>query len=98
MGTEEIRRVDYGGSLSVDNVQGLAAKNQNEIPPRYLRPEAELDQVSVEESLEIPVVDMSKLLDDQHPFNHHDELARLHLACKDWGFFQVQLHNLIQKQ
>lgn len=97
METEMLKRDDYGGSLPVENVQELASKNLKEIPPRYLRPEAELDQVLVQHSLEIPIIDMSKLLDDQDPLKHHDELARLHLACKDWGFFQVQSHNLAHK-
>ena len=95
METKVLKRDDFGGSLPVQNVQALTSKNLKEIPPRYIRPEAELDQVPVEESFEIPVIDMSRLLDDQRPLNHHDELARLHLACKDWGFFQVhKSHNL----
>lgn len=86
METEVIKRDDYGGSLPVENVQALASRNSKEIPPRYLRSELEFDQVSVEDSLDIPVIDMNKLLDD-----HQDELDRLHLACKEWGFFQVKL-------
>ncbi|PON57106.1 Oxoglutarate/iron-dependent dioxygenase [Parasponia andersonii] len=87
MEPEVLKREDYEDSLPVENVQALASKNLKAIPPRFLQPEAKFDQVSIEESLEIPVIDMSKLLDDQHPLNHHYELARLHLACKDSRFF-----------
>ncbi|XP_062119481.1 S-norcoclaurine synthase 1-like [Humulus lupulus] len=93
METQELLSFDYGGSLPVENVQELASKNQTKIPPRYVRPEAELDPISVLESLELPVINMTKLLDDRHPL-HHDELAKLHLTCKDWGFFQLINHGV----
>lgn len=86
---------DYGGSLPVESVQDLASKDLKEIPHRYLRQEAELgDVVSGEErnSFRIPVIDMSKLVDENYQClfgDGHDEMARLHYACKDWGFFQV---------
>lgn len=73
---------DFGGSLQVENVQALASKDLNDVPPRYIRPERQSEQVLIDESLQIPVIDMSKLMDE-------DELMKLHLACKDWGFFQV---------
>ncbi|PON43384.1 Non-heme dioxygenase N-terminal domain containing protein [Trema orientale] len=97
MEPEVLKREDNGGSLPVENVQALASKNLKEILPRYLRPEAEFDQVSSEESLDIPVIDMKKLLDDQHPLNHHDVMARLHLACKDWGVFQLINHGVSEE-
>ena len=86
-----IKRDDYGGSLPVENVQAFASRNSTEIPCRYLRHDIEFDSVSDEDSLDqIPVIDMSKLLDDHEcPLGHHDELEKLHLACKEWGFFQV---------
>ncbi|KAE8657267.1 hypothetical protein F3Y22_tig00116996pilonHSYRG00339 [Hibiscus syriacus] len=52
------------GSLPVENVQALASKNLKNIPSRYIRPQIELDVVSVDESLQIPVIDMSNLDDD----------------------------------
>ncbi|KAF4404309.1 hypothetical protein G4B88_014765 [Cannabis sativa] len=88
---QKLLSVNYGGSLPIKCVQDLASKNQTEIPPRYLRPETELDPVSVIESLELPIIDMTKLIgDNQHQW-HHDELAKLHLACKEWGFFQIDI-------
>ncbi|KAE8657262.1 S-norcoclaurine synthase 1 [Hibiscus syriacus] len=76
------------GYLPVENVQSLASKNLKNIPPRYIRPEVEFDVVSVDESLQIPVIDMSKLDDDV------DEQKKLHLACKYWGFFQLMNHGV----
>ncbi|KAM6557443.1 hypothetical protein CsatB_004462 [Cannabis sativa] len=86
-------KFSYGGSLPVESVQDLASKNQTEIPTRYLQPEPELHQIPVLESLELPVINMTKLLDHQHPL-HHDELAKLHSACKEWGFFQLINHGV----
>ncbi|XP_060972063.1 S-norcoclaurine synthase 1-like isoform X2 [Cannabis sativa] len=96
--TQQLSSVDYGGSLPVECVQDLASKNQTKIPPRYLRPEVELKPVSVLESFEFPVIDMTKLMigDNQHQW-HHDELAKLHLACKGWGFFQLINHGVSEE-
>ncbi|GMN30736.1 hypothetical protein TIFTF001_002943 [Ficus carica] len=97
-GHEELRKeVGYGGSVVVpqvlENVQVLSLNNLREIPHYYLQNEAETDPVEVEDSFHIPVIDMSKLLDkDPSIYNH--ELARLHSACKDWGFFQLINHGV----
>ncbi|PIA34058.1 hypothetical protein AQUCO_03900156v1 [Aquilegia coerulea] len=55
------------GSLPVENVQALATKNLKHIPPRYVRPELESDVVSTDESLEIPLIDFSRLLAKNWP-------------------------------
>lgn len=52
---------------------------------RYIRPELDDEQVLADGSLHIPVIDMSKLQDDDD-----DELAEFHLACKESGFLQVR--------
>ncbi|WRX17241.1 Oxoglutarate/iron-dependent dioxygenase - like 10 [Theobroma cacao] len=87
MESEGLIRDGFGGSLPVENVQALASKNLKDIPSRYIRPEVEFDVIALDESLEIPVIDMSKL-------GHADELEKLHLACKDWGFFQLINHGV----
>ncbi|XP_027081075.1 S-norcoclaurine synthase 1-like [Coffea arabica] len=83
-------RKDLGGSLPVENVQELASNNLKEIPHRYIRPELNPDEVSVDESLQIPVIDMSKLATDH--VDNQNEMAELHQACKEWGFFQLINH------
>ncbi|KAF5180431.1 S-norcoclaurine synthase [Thalictrum thalictroides] len=78
---------EFGGSLPVENVQALASKNSKHIPARYVRPELESDAVSTE-SLEIPIIDFSRLLNQQFSC---EELVKFHAACQDWGFFQVSV-------
>ncbi|GMJ12478.1 SENESCENCE-RELATED GENE 1, senescence-related gene 1 [Hibiscus trionum] len=87
METRVLSREEFGGSLPVENVQSLASKNLKDIPSRYIRPEVEFDVVSIDESFQIPVIDMSKL-------GHDDEQKKLHSACKDWGFFQLINHGV----
>ncbi|KAG7955756.1 hypothetical protein I3843_11G088000 [Carya illinoinensis] len=79
---EVVGRVDYGGFLPVENVQALASNNLKEIPPKYLWPEMEYE-----------VIDLGKL--SGHQFTSpEDELEKLHLACRDWGFFQLINHGV----
>lgn len=81
---------DFGGSLPVQNVQALATEDLTEIPSRYIRPEFDSDVVvSADESLNIPVIDLSKLLLHQQQEVSTRELTNFHAACRDWGFFQV---------
>ncbi|XP_057510911.1 S-norcoclaurine synthase 1-like [Actinidia eriantha] len=90
---EVISRSEYGGSLPVENVQALASKHLKDIPHRYIRPEVEFDEVSVDDSWQIPVIDMSKL-GGTGQLGHDDESEKLHRACKDWGFFQLINHGI----
>ncbi|PWA74551.1 peroxidase 20 [Artemisia annua] len=88
---EIINRSEYGGSIPVDNVQALASsKDLKDIPSHYIRPEIELDVVLTDESLQIPVIDISKLAVAGQP-GYDDELENLHVACRDWGFFQIYI-------
>ncbi|XVE57489.1 hypothetical protein DITRI_Ditri04bG0095200 [Diplodiscus trichospermus] len=87
MESDMLNRDGFGGSLPVENVQALASKNLKDIPSRYIRPEVEFDVVSIDESLQIPVIDMSKLGQD-------DEQRKFHMACREWGFFQLTNHGV----
>ncbi|KAI3691733.1 hypothetical protein L6452_31535 [Arctium lappa] len=92
---EIINRSDYGGSIPVDNVQSLASKDLKHIPIRYVRSEIESEEVVTDESLQIPVIDISKLsIAEKHGYD--DELAKLHVACRDWGFFQLINHGVYE--
>ena len=87
---EEITKNLSGTSLLVPSVQELAKEKISNVPQRYIQPQHEEDIVILSEeansSLEIPVIDMQSLLSEE---SGSSELDKLHLACKEWGFFQV---------
>ncbi|KAI3733803.1 hypothetical protein L6452_13259 [Arctium lappa] len=91
--SEKINRSGYGSSISVDNVQALASEELKDIPIRYVRPEIESEAVLMDESLQVPVIDFNKLSVPGKP-GYEDELAKLHVACRDWGFFQLINHGV----
>ncbi|CAN1173689.1 2-oxoglutarate-dependent dioxygenase 11 [Linum perenne] len=85
---------ELGGSIAVPNVQQLASESKDDhVPIRYIRPELDLDQVSTDGSHQIPVIDMTKLAAGGGG-DADEESAKLHSACKDWGFFQVINHGV----
>lgn len=63
------------------------------IPDRYARPDEVGDGVVMgdDESYELPLVDMARLLDSE---SSEAETAKLGSACRDWGFFQLTNHGL----
>ncbi|XP_050370809.1 protein SRG1-like [Argentina anserina] len=92
----------------VPSVQELAKKPITTLPPRYVQQDLDgseaRDQVNKIDSddarsyvqPEIPAIDFKKLLsrDEANSSHESDELARLHLACKEWGFFQLVNHGV----
>lgn len=77
----------YAQSLPVPNVQEMVTKDPLQVPERYLRNIQDMlksaDDLS-HLSSEIPTFDFSLLSE-----GNQEELMKLDLACKDWGFFQV---------
>ncbi|CAI9095451.1 OLC1v1031405C1 [Oldenlandia corymbosa var. corymbosa] len=67
--------------IGLKNVQELASKNLKEIPHRFIRSEIRTDDVSVNESSQIPVIDMCKLVAGNAEYE--TEMSKLHQACKD---------------
>ncbi|CAN1257906.1 S-norcoclaurine synthase 1 [Linum perenne] len=89
--------MELGGSIAVPNVQQLASESKDDhVPIRYIRPELDLDQVSIDGSRHIPVIDMSKLAATAAAAAA-EESAKLHSACKEWGFFQVINHGVTEE-
>ncbi|CBI33958.3 S-norcoclaurine synthase 1 [Vitis vinifera] len=82
---------ESGFFLPVENVQALASNNSGEIPSRYLRPELQSEEVLADESIQIPTIDMRKLMVAE------DEMGKLHYACKEWGFFQLINHGVAEE-
>ncbi|RDX60495.1 Protein SRG1 [Mucuna pruriens] len=81
-------------SLSVPSVQELAFQRPEKVPPRYIRDEDGDDIIGTypsEPSLRVPFIDMAKLVNAN---THQHELHKLHLACKDWGVFQLVNHGV----
>ena len=75
-------------------MQELAKENLSNVPQRYIQPQHQ-DMVLISEeansSLEIPVIDMQRLLSVE---SGSSELDKLHPACREWGFFQVSFLSL----
>ncbi|CAN1257894.1 2-oxoglutarate-dependent dioxygenase 11 [Linum perenne] len=89
-------KTEYGGFLAVPNVQHLASESKDDhVPIKYIRPELELDQVFTDGSHQIPVVDMTKLAAAGDAAA--EESAKLHSACKDWGFFLLINHGVTEE-
>ncbi|TKY49255.1 SRG1 protein [Spatholobus suberectus] len=89
---EEIKNLS-GTSLLVPSVQELAKQNISTVPQRYIQPQHE-DIVVISEPnsvLDIPVINMHNLFSEE---SGSSELDKLHLACKEWGFFQLINHGV----
>lgn len=82
-----------GTSLLVPSVQELVRNEKlSSVPPRYIQPQLEDSLLSqCDSTLEIPIIDIHNLLSKEFG---SEELVKLHLACKDWGFFQVTFLSL----
>lgn len=77
----------YVPSLPVPNVQEMVREDPLQVPQRYLRTKEEVSEYEPRHTdAKIPVLDLS-LLEE----GNLQELTKLDLACKDWGFFQVGL-------
>ncbi|CAI0437373.1 unnamed protein product [Linum tenue] len=85
---EPAKSVSLGSSLLVPSVQDLIKTQLGVVPSRYLRPDQ--DQPIVFDA-DVPIVDLEKLIDEA---TMDSELAVLHSACKDWGFFQLVNHGV----
>ncbi|XP_021825498.1 protein SRG1-like [Prunus avium] len=85
----------YGSSLPAPNVQEIVRSDPLLVPERYLiRNEEDLpkcgDHMSQSHlSSEVPIIDFSLLSK-----GHKEELKKLDLACKEWGFFQMVNHGV----
>ncbi|KAK9096242.1 hypothetical protein Sjap_021739 [Stephania japonica] len=92
----EIESIINSVPLALESVQVLASKNLGTIPSRYIR--HDLVQKVDHEILvkEIPVINLSKLIDSDAGFSQ-EEMDKLHLACQEWGFFQLVNHGVAEE-
>ncbi|EXC14806.1 Protein SRG1 [Morus notabilis] len=81
----------YAPSLQVPSVQEMVMKDPLQVPERYIRNEEEmqkkLDMFHL--SSQVPIIDLSLLSKGDE-----EELVKLDLACKEWGFFKVVNHGV----
>uniref|UniRef100_A0A2C9W6X7 Fe2OG dioxygenase domain-containing protein n=1 Tax=Manihot esculenta TaxID=3983 RepID=A0A2C9W6X7_MANES len=83
-----------GTSLLVPCVQELAKEPLVTVPERYIRSDLDRPIVAAGDDgtlPELPVIDMQRLHLQE---SMESELAKLHLACKEWGFFQLVNHGV----
>ncbi|KAJ9135939.1 hypothetical protein P3X46_033059 [Hevea brasiliensis] len=81
-----------GTSLLVPSVKEIAKQQLTAIPPRYVRHDHDPSPVAHTTSLpQIPVINLGNLFSPQFA---DLELHKFHLACKDWGFFQLVNHGV----
>ncbi|KAJ8430345.1 hypothetical protein Cgig2_008438 [Carnegiea gigantea] len=81
-------------SILVPSVQELARESLEKVPDRYIRPFDDQDRPILPlddrvHDLHVPIVDMEALLSGDG-----QELQKLHLACQEWGFFQLINHGV----
>ncbi|EXB58295.1 Protein SRG1 [Morus notabilis] len=85
-----------GGSLAVPSVQELAKETTTlkAVPERYVRRDQDPTFIPNITSLpQVPVIDMNNLLSLEKDVLQ-SELQKLHLASKEWGFFQLINHGV----
>nr|XP_043607066.1 protein SRG1-like [Erigeron canadensis] len=88
----EPKETNFAGSLKVPNVQELSKECLSSVPSRYIRPHQDPPFISsVSSNPQLPIIDMERLMSSDFM---HSELQKLHLACKDWGFFQLINHEV----
>ncbi|XP_023768206.1 protein SRG1 [Lactuca sativa] len=97
MNMMEQKETDFGGSILVPSVQELVKEQLTKVPPRYIRHDQDPPITSPlsSSSPQVPIIDMEHLLSvSDHNSNTDSELEKLHLACRDWGFFQLINHKV----
>ncbi|KAJ7950281.1 2-oxoglutarate (2OG) and Fe(II)-dependent oxygenase superfamily protein [Quillaja saponaria] len=89
--TEGVNAPTFVPSLPIPNVQELVRKDPLHIPERYVRSQEEMVIVKdvSSHSSAIPVMNLSLISD-----GNKEELSKLDVACKDWGFFQLVNHGV----
>ncbi|KAI3740325.1 hypothetical protein L2E82_30753 [Cichorium intybus] len=90
--------INCGRSLIVPSVQELAKQPLTKIPPRYVHQHHQkplLISSDDTSTLSVPVIDLHTLFATAYGSStYYSELNKLHIASKEWGFFQVINHGI----
>lgn len=85
-------------SLPVVSVQELVKEQMSEVPENYVcvQPKAVVNDGEMSTTIlpTLPTISMKHLLSVDKTLSAK-ELEKLHLACRDWGFFQVRNETLM---
>ena len=89
-GSQEDEGSNWGKSLPVPSVQEMVRNYPESVPERYIQEHKDKPVVPDIQpaSFDIPIIDFSLLAKGEE-----DEIRKLDLACKEWGFFQVNQAN-----
>ncbi|KAJ6357690.1 hypothetical protein OIU78_005519 [Salix suchowensis] len=84
----------WGKSLSVPSVQEMVREDSQCVPERYIQEHKDrpVENEMCPTSSEIPVINFSLLVNGDE-----DERKKLHIACKEWGFFQITNHDVSEE-
>lgn len=90
---EKGRGLDWGKSLLVPSIQETLKDDSQSVPERYIQEPKDRPFISQNlfDSFQIPVIDFSMLAQKDA-----NEIRKLDLACKEWGFFQVNPNTCIE--
>ncbi|KAH0698163.1 hypothetical protein KY289_015645 [Solanum tuberosum] len=89
--TGEQLQVNY---KKVPSVQEMAKNKLVTIPSRYVRDNQDRSFVASSNNKEVPVIDMQRLINSSDHDSMNLELNKLHIAAKEWGFFQLINHGV----
>ncbi|KAF9612769.1 hypothetical protein IFM89_003779 [Coptis chinensis] len=90
-GNQMSEQVPTSRSSVVANVQEMVRRSTSYVPENYITNQDDRPNCSPVSS-DVPVIDLS-LLDGRN----EEELKKLDLACKHWGFFQVTNHGVAEE-
>lgn len=81
--------ITLGKSILVPSVQELAKGSLDRIPEEYIQLNDEDPPILGSNYLQVPVINMEAMVAGDSL-----ELEKMHLACQDWGFFQIMNHGI----
>ncbi|TYH07004.1 hypothetical protein ES288_A08G197900v1 [Gossypium darwinii] len=91
-----VENLGWVKSSPVPSVQEIVRSDSQSVPERYVHENNKDGPIVSQDSansLQIPVIDFSFLAKGDE-----DEVHKLHLACKDWGFFQLSFELPIEEK